>query len=117
MARGHDLGDFEPPSEIPLVSSVEVLGWWISDNASMSLNWQRAVAACWAAFYASVRPRSWKRLGVQRRLVLLDRVMRSLLSYKLRIHSPSPHYFAQLQKLQRHMISRACGNYRLATED
>ena len=117
VARGHDFGDFEPASEIPLVSSVEVLGWWISDNASMSLNWQRTVAACWAAFYANVRSRGWKRLGVQRRLALLDRVVRPLLSYKLRIHGPSPHYFSQLQKLQRHMVSRACGNFRLATED
>ena len=54
---------------------------------------------------------------MQRRLVLLDRVVRSLLSYKLHIHGPTPHYFAQLQKLQRHMVSRACGNFCRATED
>ena len=117
VARGHDLEDFEPTSEFPIVSDVEVLGWWISDNASMALNWQRTVAACWAAFYANVRARGWKRLGAQRRLVLLDRVIRPLLAYKLRIHGPSPHYHAQLQKLQRHMVSRTCGNFRLATED
>ena len=39
------------------------------------------------------------------------------MTYKLRIFGPSPHYFAQLQKLQRHMVSRACGNFRLPTAD
>ena len=68
----HDIGHFEPTSEIPFASRVEVLGWWISDNASIALNCQHTVAACWAAFHANVRSRGWKRLGVQRRLLLLD---------------------------------------------
>ena len=61
--------------------------------------------------------RGWKRLGMQRRLTLLDRAIKPLLAYRLRIYGPTSAILTQLQKLQRHLVSRALGNYKLATED
>ena len=117
MSRGHDLGDFEAPSDIPIVSQATFLGWIINDDAGILPSWQAMKAAVWAAFYANVRCRGWKRLGMQRRLTLLDRAIKPLLAYRLRIHGPTTAFVVQLEKLQRHIVSRAVGNFKLSTED
>ena len=116
-SRGHDFGDFEPPSNIPIVPQATFLGWIVSDDGGILASWQAMKAAVWAAFYANIRCRGWKRLGMRRRLTLLDRTIRPLLAYRLRIHGPTTASVTQLEKLQRHLVSRALGNFKLSTED
>ena len=40
VSRGHDLADFVPPSNIPIVSQVLFLGWIVSDDAGTLAAWQ-----------------------------------------------------------------------------
>ena len=83
----------------------------------MAVQWRRLLASAWAAFHCNVRCRLWKRLGQSRRLVLLERVVKPIILHKLLPFTPSKYWFGQVRKLQRHMISRALGNFRLPCED
>ena len=116
VARGHDVSDLEPLAEIPIVSSAVVLGWRISDDASFSAQWTLAKALAWGAFHSNVRCRGWKSFGVRRRLALLDRAVKPVLMHRLRIFGPTQFFFDKVGKLQRHLVSRACGNHRLSSD-
>ena len=115
--KGCDLSDFRPLSGIQLVSEFEILGWRVCDSGSMALQWRAVQAGAWALFWSNVRCRSWKKLGLRRRLVLLDRCVRPFVLNKLQIFGPTKFWVSQLDKLQRHMLSRALGHHRLPTDD
>ena len=85
-------------------------------NGSISESWRLCTASAWSAFHANVRCRFWRRLGLTRRLALLDRVVKPILLFRLQPFVPTVHWAGQLRKLQRHMVSRALGNYRLPCE-
>ena len=57
-------------SDIPLVESTNILGWEISNDASLHRQWQILIKKVWAAYFANIRCKSWRRLGVCRRLKL-----------------------------------------------
>ena len=115
--RGADTSQLSPwSSDFKLVSNFDVLGWTISENATLSEQWRRMSAVAWGAFYANVRCRSWRKLGLSRRCALLELSVRSVILYKLQIFAPSDFWLKQLRKLQRHMLSRTLGNYRLPCE-
>jgi len=115
--RGADTSQLSPwSSDFKLVSNFDVLGWTISENATLSEQWRRMSAVAWGAFYANVRCRSWRKLGLSRRCALLELSVRSMILYKLQILAPSDFWLKQLRKLQRHMLSRTLGNYRLPCE-
>ena len=116
VARGHDVSDLEPLAGIPIVSTAVVLGWRISDDASFSAQWTLAKALVWGAFHSNVRCRGWKGFGVRRRLALLDRAVKPVLIHRLRIFGPTQFFLDNVRKLQRHLVSRACGNHRLSVE-
>ena len=42
--------------------------------------------------------------------------VKPLVLYKLQAFSPTPYWLKQLRKLQKHLVSRALGNHRLAFE-
>ena len=117
VCKGHDLSQCSLPDNIQPVTVADVLGWTVCSNASMAEQWRRLLAAAWASFHLNVRCRLWKRLGQGRRLALLERVVKPVVLHKLRAFSPSKYWFKQVCKLQKHMVSRALGNFRLPCED
>ena len=94
-----EIGD-SLPLGTKLVRSFEVVGFRISCNASMSLQWRHVLAGAWAAFHANVRCKSWRRLGQDRRLTLLDRVVKPFVLYKLQAWAPNKFWISQVRKLQ-----------------
>ena len=70
----------------------------------------------WKAFYANVRGRNWRRLGMRRRLVLLSRSVRGIVQYCTGVWPPQHKYCEKLNVLQRKMVSMAMDNTRLSIE-
>ena len=116
VCDGFDLSDTQIPDTISVVRKTKVLGCTIMSNGSISESWRLCTASAWSAFHANVRCRFWRRLGLTRRLALLDRVVKPILLFRLQPFVPTVHWAGQLRKLQRHMVSRALGNYRLPCE-
>ena len=119
VCDGFDVSGLSNPLPLGIkhVRFFDVLGFRISSNASMSLQWRQLLVGAWAAFYANVRCKSWRTLGVNRRLTLLDRVVKPIVLYKLQAWVPSKFWIRQVRKLERHMVSRALDNHRLPFED
>ena len=115
--RGAVLENYSDMSGIRVTSDFEVLGWHLTDNGSMAVNWRALQASAWSAFWLNVRARSWKQFGLKRRFALLQRCVRPLIMYKLQIFAPTKFWVAQVDKLQKHMLSRTLGWHRLASED
>ena len=114
--KGCDVSEFSETCGFNLVKDFEILGSHISDNASMALQWRHLQAGAWSAFWANIRVRSWKHLGVKRRLTLLERCVKPFVQFKLQAFSPSPFWYKQVSKLQRHMVARSLGQHRFACD-
>ena len=97
--RGCVVSDLSETIGFTLVKNFEVLGSHISDNASMARQWRHLQAGAWAAFWANIRVRSWKHLGLRRRLTLLERCVRPVVQFKLQAFSPSSYWYKQVSKL------------------
>ena len=115
--RGADLTGYSDLSGFQVATDFEVLGWHLTDNGSLRLQWRALQAAAWSAFWLNVRARSWKQFGLRRRFILLQRCVRPIVLYKLQIFAPTKFWIKQLDKLQKHMLSRALGWHRLPFED
>ena len=115
--RGADLTGYSELSGIQVTSDFEVLGWHLTDNGSMRLQWRALQAAAWSASWLNVRARSWKQFGLKRRFTLLQRCVRPIILYKLQIFAPTKFWIKQLDKLQKHMLSRTLGWHRLPFEE
>ena len=70
----------------------------------------------WAAFYANVRARGWRKLGMQRRLSLLGRCVSPIAAHYLSIIPPQAAYAIKLDRLRKRMVSAAMFNTRLVVE-
>ena len=115
--KGADLTDYSESSGIQVTADFVVLGWHLTDNGSMSLQWRALQAAAWSAFWLNVRARSWKQFGLRRRFALLQRCVRPIILFKLQVFAPTKFWVTQLDKLQKHMLSRTLGWHRLPFED
>ena len=104
-------------SDIPLVVSANILGWEISNDASLHRQWQILLKKVWAAYFANIRCKSWRRLGIPRRLKLLDRAIKPVVLYFLKPWVPTMDWLEKLRRLQNHLLSRCLGNYKLSVED
>ena len=104
-------------SDIPLVVSANILGWEISNDASLHRQWQILLRKVWGAYFANIRCKSWRRLGVPRRLKLLDRAIKPVVLYFLKPWVPTMDWLEKLRRLQNHLLSRCLVNHRLSVED
>ena len=95
----------------------EVLGHCIQNDGGISHGWANMVSKMWGAFYANVRAPSWRRLGTQRRLTLVDRCIEGLVSFYVSIMPPQHSYCCDLIKIQKKMVAGAMGNFKLVVED
>ena len=75
-----------------------------------------AVRQAWGIFSSNLRCRDWKRLGIQRRLNLLDRCVGSFLLHRISLWPASETICEKLGRIQRHMVARALGLYKLPVE-
>ena len=106
--------DFELEFGIPLLEKAEVFGWWITNTASPAAQWKDMCRKAWGLCLANTRSRS---LGSSRRLLLLERVVKPFVMFKLQPFGASDSYVTKLRSLQRRMVARCLGQYKLSTED
>ena len=99
-----------------VVEVASVLGWLINNSGTCSNQWNDALRKAWGIFHSNLRVRGWSRLGIQRRLALLDRCVKPFLLHRLQLWGPSGALLKRLARVQRHMVSRALGNFRLPWE-
>ena len=74
------------------------------------------IRQAWSCFWANCRSRGWRSWGLKRRLRLLDRCVKPIILNKLQVWGATGPGAKRLSRLQRHLISRACGNYKLPCE-
>ena len=93
-----------------------VLGWFVQSDGGTRLNWERMQHKIWRAYFANVRAPGWRKLGMRRRLALVDRSVAGVVQHAVSIMPPSHTYCCKLDSVQRRMVSGAMGNYRLPIE-
>lgn len=74
------------------------------------------VAKIWSAYFANVRAPSWRRLGTQRRITLVDRYIQGIVSFYVAIMPPQHDYCCESNKIQKEMTSGDMGNFKLRVE-
>ena len=115
-SKGCDLSRFRPEEGIPLVSEAVVLGWQICSNGSQRSGWKELIRKAWTCFWANCRARGWRSWGIKRRLRLLDRCVKPIVLHRLQVWGATKSGVKRLSRLQRHLVSRACGNFMLPCE-
>ena len=93
-----------------------VLGHHIQGNGGIDISWKHLTAKMWKAFYANVKAPSWRKLGMARRLKLVDRSVKGIAEFFVSAMPPQHHYGCDLDRIQRKMVAAAMGNSRLRTE-
>ena len=116
VSNGFDCSDFSRQFQLPVPNSVEVLGWQFSRSGSISLIWRELIRKAWGIFQANIQTRNFRALGTLRRLALVERTVKPFLLYKLQPYGAIKSFVSKLRSLQRVMVSRALGNYRLPYE-
>ena len=99
-----DLGD-----EWILEDASDVLGRFVSGNNSIRMSWDHVKTKMWKSFFANVRCRYWTKLGVNRRLRILARAIKPLLTFHCAAWPPQSQIAQEMDRLQRRMTSAAIG--------
>jgi len=94
----------------------DALGWPIQADGGHSACWSRMLAKMWASFYSNVKARGWRKLGMRRRLALLQRCVAPIVAHYAAIIPPQHAYGVKIDRVQRRMVSAAMANTRLAIE-
>ena len=87
-------------------TSMTILRWIVQHDGGLSLQWKDMVPKAWGIFFSNLRQKGWKKLGFQRRLLILNRSVRPFILRALSAWAPTPHYVDELNKLQRRMVSK-----------
>ena len=116
VSDGFDCSDFSNQFQVPVSNSVEILGWNFSRSGSISLIWRELIRKAWGIFQANIQTINFRTLGSLRRLALVERTVKPFVLYKLQPYGAIKSYVSKLRSLQRVMVSRALGNYRLPYE-
>ena len=85
----------------------DVLGWPIQADGGHSACWSRMLAKMWASFYSNVKARGWRKLGMRRRLALLQRCVAPIVAHYAAIIPPQHAYGVKIDRVQRRMVSAA----------
>ena len=108
--------DFSEGNDWIQEDCTEVLGWPIQADGGFAICWNRMRAKMWAAFYSNVMAPGWRKLGMRRRLVLLQRCVAPVVAHFLAVIPPSNASGVKLDRMQRRLVSAAMNNTRLTVE-
>ena len=83
-----------------------ILGWKVQNDGGLCCQRAAIIPKAWGVFFRNLRQKGWKKLGFQRRLAILNRAVKPIILRALSAWAPTPHYVAELNKLQRRMVAK-----------
>ena len=95
----------------------DILERLVSGDNSIRPSFTHVKARLWKSFYANIRVKHWRKLGVCRRLQLIDRAVKPHLLFHSAAWPPQRQVASEVDRLQRKMVATALGLYREPAED
>ena len=115
VSRGQD--DHVVSDDWTIEDTSNILGRFISTDNSIRPSFDVAKQRMWGSFFANVRVKHWHKLGIRRRLLLIDRAIEPVLKFHAAAWAPQRQVALEVDRMQRRMVSSALALHRDPDED